>query len=420
MRLDANATFVFRAIDAQGRESSGTVSAPSAAEVALRLRREGKTVLEVARDALARASSTSDDDAPTFASVKFSTRVRRSDPIDFCRQVGVMVETGVGIVEALDAYATEGARPEFKSVVESVRLEVSSGVPLSQALAKRPRAFPPVVAALCRAGEATGQLGSMLARAAEHLARIEKIRRQVVAAATYPMFMLGTGLLIVSLLVAFVLPRFAKLYEDRGAELPALTKSLLSVGTLVTEHGIALLVGIAVLVTLGTLWSRTESARLCADRLRFGLPIVGRLVRAAFVARSMRTLSTLLSSGIHLLDAITIVRGLDASPRTNRFWTTVDASVREGRLLAESVRREGLLPATVASMIAAGERGGRLPDVLERVATFAEEDLEIAIKQAMSLLEPILVVVLGSVLGALALALLLPLFSLSKVVAGQH
>ena len=143
MRLDANATFVFRAIDAQGRESSGTVSAPSAAEVALRLRREGKTVLEVARDALARASSTSDDDAPAFASVKFSTRVRRSDPIDLCRQVGVMVETGVGIVEALDAYATEGARPEFKSVVESVRLEVSSGVPLSQALAKRPRAFPP-------------------------------------------------------------------------------------------------------------------------------------------------------------------------------------------------------------------------------------------------------------------------------------
>ncbi|MSR40295.1 MAG: type II secretion system F family protein [Phycisphaerales bacterium] len=419
MQLDANATFVFRAIDAQGRESSGTISAPSAAEVAFRLRREGKTVLEVARDALARGNASDATETTASRSMFTSSRVRRTDAIDLCRQVGVMVETGVGIVEALDAYATEGARPEFKEIVESVRLEVSSGVPLSQAFAKRPHAFPPVVAALTRAAEATGQLGEMLARAAEHLARIEKIRRQVKAAATYPMFMLGTGMLIVSLLVAFVLPRFAKLYEDRGAELPALTKALLWVGRTIGTHGLSILIVVAALVTAFVFWNRSESARHFFDRLRFGFPIIGRLVRAAFVARSMRTLSTLLSSGIHLLDAIAIVRGLDRSPRTERFWSSVDASVREGRLLAESVRREGLLPATVASMIAAGERGGRLPDVLERVATFAEEDLEIAIKQAMSLLEPILVVVLGSVLGGLAIALLLPLFSLSKVVAGN-
>ncbi len=419
MQLDANATFVFRAIDAQGRESSGTLSAPSAAEVAFRLRREGKTVLEIARDALARGVSASESDGSARTSLLQSNRVRRSDPIDLCRQVGVMVETGVGIVEALDAFASEGARPEFKDTVESIRLEVSSGVPLSQAFAKRPRAFPPAVAALTRAAEATGQLGEMLARAAEHLARIEKIRRQVRAAATYPAFMLGTGLLIVSLLVAFVLPRFAKLYEDRGAELPAITKSLLWVGRTIGAHGLSISVGAAIVISLVILWSRSESARHIFDRLRFGLPIVGRLVRAAFVARSMRTLSTLLSSGIHLLDAIAIVRSLDRSPRTERFWSSVDASVREGRLLAESVRREGLLPVTVASMIAAGERGGRLSDVLERVATFAEEDLEIAIKQAMSLLEPMLVVVLGSVLGGLAIALLLPLFSLSKVVAGN-
>ncbi len=419
MQLDANATFVFRAIDAQGRESSGTLSAPSAAEVAFRLRREGKTVLEVARDALARSSASTPNEAPSTAFIFASKRVRRSDPIDLCRQVGVMVESGVGIVEALDAYATEGARPEFKEIVESIRLEVSSGVPLSQAFAKRSDAFPPVVSALTRAAEATGQLGAMLARAAEHLARIEKIRRQVKAAATYPAFMLGTGLLIVGLLVAFVLPRFAKLYEDRGAELPMMTKSLLWIGRTIGDHGISILIGAAMLVVASAVWSRSNGARNLFDRLLFGLPVIGRLVRAAFVARSMRTLSTLLSSGIHLLDAIAIVRSLDRSPRTERFWSSVDASVREGRLLADSVRRERLLPMTVASMIAAGERGGRLSEVLERVASFAEEDLEIAIKQAMSLLEPMLVVVLGSVLGGLAIALLLPLFSLSKVVAGN-
>jgi type IV pilus assembly protein PilC len=146
--------------------------------------------------------------------------------------------------------------------------------------------------------------------------------------------------------------------------------------------------------------------------------VLGRISRLAFVAVASRTLATLLASGIHLLDAIAICRGLSRSPRAEAFWNTVDARLRDGGSLVDALRAETLLPATMVSMVAAGERTGRLPEVLARGADFAEEDLETALKQATSLLEPVMILVFGSILGAVAIALLLPLFSVSKVVAG--
>jgi type IV pilus assembly protein PilC len=154
-----------------------------------------------------------------------------------------------------------------------------------------------------------------------------------------------------------------------------------------------------------------------ADRLRFRAPVLGRIARLAFVAVACRTLATLLASGIHLLDAIAICRGLSRSPRAAAFWNTLDARLREGGSLVDALRTETLLPATVVSMVAAGERSGRLPDVLGRAADFAEEDLETALKQATALLEPVMILLFGSILGGVAIALLLPLFSVSKVVA---
>ena len=157
---------------------------------------------------------------------------------------------------------------------------------------------------------------------------------------------------------------------------------------------------------------------LMIDRLRFHAPVFGRVARLAFVAVACRTLATLLASGIHLLDAIAICRGLVRSPRAEAFWIAIDAKLRDGGSLVDALRAETLLPSTVVSMVAAGERTGRLPAVLGRAADFAEEDLEIALKQATSLLEPVMILVFGSILGAVAIALLLPLFSVSRVVAG--
>jgi type II secretory pathway component PulF len=277
--------------------------------------------------------------------------------------------------------------------------------------------MPPIVVALTRAAESTGQLGPMLLRAADHLQRHERTIKQIKAAASYPMFMLGAGTLVIIALLVFVLPRFAKIYADRGADLPGLTQVLLSVSEVIRNHSIPISVGALALAVTLVFSSRSRAMGRFLDQLRYGVPVVGKLSRLAFVAISCRTLATLLQSGIHLLDAIAICRDLSKSERTERFWDAIDARLRDGGSFVDALKQQSLLPPTVVAMVAAGERSGRLPEVLGRAADFAEEDLETALKAATSLLEPVLVVAFGSVLGIVAIALLLPLFNVSSVVA---
>jgi type II secretory pathway component PulF len=410
-RTDVRGTFSFRVLDAEGRESSGVLTASSAEEVARKLRAEGKVILAIGRDAsIATRGRT---DVATRAS-----GARRSDLAALCRHVGTMTEAGVPISEALATAAHEGVRAEFRPFVEALAAEVESGVPLSTAFAHRGRDVPTIVIALTRAAESTGQLGPLLLRAADHLRKSDRLARQLRAAASYPFFMLGAGAVIVIALLTVVLPRFARIYADRGAELPWPTRLLLVASDAVRNHALELGLGAVVGAIALYMFARSAAWAAFLDRVRFGLPVVGRLARVAFVAVSCRTLATLLASGIHLLDAIAICRGLSRSPRAERFWLAIDGRLRDGGSFVDALREESLLPPTVVSMIAAGERTGRLPEVLARAADFAEEDLETSLKQATSLLEPVLILLFGSILGAVAIALLLPLFSVAKVVAG--
>lgn len=412
-RIEARATFVFRALESGGREVSGTMAALNPQEVARRLRAEGKTVLSIGLDTNISAKAKSDRSQPARQGV----RVRRSDVSALCRHLGTMAEAGVPLAEALDSAVTEGVRPDFKPFTQSLSEDVSTGTPLSAAFARRARNMPPIVVALTRAAESTGQLGPMLLRAADHLQRHERTVKQIKAAASYPMFMLGAGTLVIIALLVFVLPRFAKIYADRGADLPGLTQVLLSVSDAIRNHSIPISVGALALAVALAFSSRSRAMGRFLDRLRYGLPVVGKLSRLAFVALSCRTLATLLQSGIHLLDAIAICRDLSKSERTERFWDAIDARLRDGGSFVDALKQQSLLPPTVVAMVAAGERSGRLPEVLGRAADFAEEDLETALKAATSLLEPVLVVAFGSVLGIVAIALLLPLFNVSSVVA---
>ncbi len=408
-RTEARATFAYRVLDADGREASGTLAAASAGDVAKKLRAEGKTILAIGRDEVlaprARAANSR------------GSRARRSDLAALCRHLGTMTDAGVPISEALATAASDGVRSEFRPFVEALASDVESGIALSVAFSRRGREVPTILVALTRAAESTGQLGLMLVRASEHLQRTDRLMRQLRAAATYPLFMLGCGAVVVTALLIFVLPRFAKIYSDRGAELPWPTQVLIAVSDAVRVYGIELFVGLALAAVAGTLFVRSASWSAFMDRVRFGLPIVGRLARLAFVAMSCRTLATLLASGIHLLDAISICRGLSRSPRAAKFWDALDAKLRDGGSFTEALREETMLPSTVVAMVAAGERSGRLPEVLARSADFAEEDLETALKQATSLLEPVLILLFGVILGAVAIALLLPLFSVAKVVS---
>ena len=412
-RIEARATFAYRVLEPGGREATGTMAAHNPQEVARRLRADGKVILSIGLD-----STISDKvRAAEPKQVRSGVRVRRTDIATLCRHLGTMAEAGVPLTEALDSAVTEGVRPDFRPFTQSVADDVHAGMPLSAAIAKRGRNVPSIVVALARAAESTGQMGPMLLRAAEHLRRHERTLRQIKAAASYPVFMLGAGTLVIIALLVFVLPRFAKIYADRGADLPLLTKLLLALSDGVRDNALAIGIVAALAGTTLVVFARTNAMVRLIDQLRYGLPVVGRLTKLAFIALSCRTLATLLQSGIHLLDAIAICRGLSASGRSQRFWDAIDARLRDGGSFVDALRNQSMLPPTVIAMVAAGERSGRLPEVLGRAADFAEEDLETALKQATSLLEPVLVLLFGSVLGVVAIALLLPLFNVSREVS---
>lgn len=415
---DARGTFHFRALDASGDEVRGTMTAANAQEVARRLRAEGRTVLTVGRGAGLAEPPSGPGAAGSATRWGARARPKRADIAALCRHLGTMTEAGVPLSEALDAAADEGVRAEVRPFVAALAETVRAGAPLSQALAAHGRVVPPIVVALVRAAESSGQPGVMLLRSADHLQRQERLVRQIRAAASYPLFMLATGSAIVLALLVFVLPRFAAIYAERGSTLPLPTRVLLAASDLVRANGAALAIAAAVAAVAIASVRRSAGARRLADRIRFGAPVLGRLSRLAFVAITARTLSTLLASGIHLLDAIAICRGLVPGARTDRFWSAVDARLRNGGSLVEALREEPFLPPTMVAMVSAGERSGRIPEVLGRAADFAEEDLETALKQATSMLEPVLILGFGVVLGGVAIALLLPLFGVSKVVAG--
>ena len=410
--LDAGvqSTFAWRARDAEGGVCSGTMTAASENEVAARLRDEGRYVVSIRESA-----SGTGDIAP---SDRRSTRMKRDEAIGFFRQLSVMLEAGVPISEAMEAIVRQAPDNATRVLLARLQEEVEAGEALSTALARRPRSFSPVVVSLIRAAEATGTLDVMTRRAGEHLTKERRVNQQVRTALTYPGFMAGAGGLIILALLIFVLPRFASIYANRSASLPGPTQALLTAADFLrTQWWWYLpLMGVVAIVITG--WSRTEAARRQIDSTLLSLPVVRSVVVGAMVSRWTRTLSVLCGAGVNLVDAVSIVRGATSSPSQKELWDDVENSIRDGRPLAASLEESTLVPPSVSSMISAGERSGRLPEVLVTIADCSEEDLETTVKRTTSLIEPALIVTLGLVVGMIALAMLLPVFGMGRAMAG--
>lgn len=403
-------TFSWRARDEAGAVRAGTMSATSQNDVAQRLRAEGMYVIAI-RESAAGASD-------IVVTESRERKLSRDNAIAFFRQLSVMLEAGVPISEALDAIVQQFAGDDSVRIYERIQNEVESGEPLSMALARHPKSFSLAIISLIRAAEATGSLDRMAKRAAEHLEKERRVVQQVRTALTYPSFMGGAGGLIIIALLLFVLPRFAAIYASREAILPAPTRMLLASAGFLRESWwwyVPLLLTVGV---IGMFVMRTAGAKQRLEYVLLRLPVVRSVMLAAMLSRWTRTLSILCASGINLIDAVSIVRSASRSPSQHELWDDVESSIRDGRSLSGVLSDSSLVPPSVAAMISAGERSGRLPEVLATVADCCEEGLEATVKRTTSLIEPALIVGLGLVVGLIALAMLLPVFGMSRVVSG--
>lgn len=402
------ATWSWKARDASGNLHSGATAAATAQEVASRLRSEGKIVLGVQPGATSQLAS-SQSSRPGGRSVP------RSEVLEFSRQIAVMLDAGVSLTEALEAFTRQSEKMRIAPEIEAIKNEVSEGEQLSAAFARRRRTFPPVASGLMRAAEAVGDMPGMFARLADWIGREQRIVRQVKAALAYPAVLLVVGSAITVFLVTMVLPRFEAIYAQRSADLPALTETVLTVGRFISTDWVLWVPGLAVMCLIFVIMRESDSMVGLRERTRFDLPVIRGVCRPAELGRAFRTLSILLAAGVPLLDAVSICRELSPWRRWSLFWDEVEKSVREGRGVSDALQESSLISPSAKAMVSAGERGGRLAETLAIIADAADEDLDHAVKRTSTLVEPLAIVVLGSVVGVVAIALLLPVFKMSSI-----
>jgi len=390
--------------------------AASAEEVSARLRADGQFAFEIKASAL-RAAPTLD--AQQIRRNEAAKRVRRDDVIAFCSQLSVMIETGVPLAEGLDAFRKRMDRREFRAVLDALCEDVDAGESLSTAMEKWPRVFPLMMVSLMKASEASGTLATMIGRVGEYLSKERKTLKQIKGALSYPLFMMIAGVGITVFLMSFVLPRFARIYNEREASLPAPTRVLMSISEFVTTQYMWYAPTLVGLLLFMVVWTRRESGRRVLDWIRLKAPLLGTMYGHLYLTRSMRTMSTLLAAGVNVLDVIDICRGITANSYYGRLWDSMEQGVREGRQISDAVFKSDIVPPNVASMIAAGERSGRLPEVMQKIAEFSQEELDDSVARVTTFIEPLMIIFMGIVIGGMAMALLLPIFNMSRIMSGS-
>jgi len=342
-------------------------------------------------------------------------RLRRDDVIYFTTQLAVMIETGVTLAEALDAIADQARDPEFKAVTADLSEQVKSGVEFSAALERYPRSFGQLFIALMRASEVSGTMSQMLQRACDYLAQERETVKRVKGAMIYPICMLSFCTLVVIGLLIFILPRFERIYAGKGAVLPGPTRLLLALSHGMADYWYLVLTGAVGAVVGAVAFLRSPRGREFMDTVRVRMPVVGKMYRKAYLARSLRTMATMVSSGVSLLDGLEITAGVAGNRHFSAIWDAVAAQAKVGTSLSDELANHALIPGTVVHMVAAGEKTGQLAKVMDRVADFCEDELKIAVKAVTSLIEPLMIILMGCIIGGIAMALLLPVFSLSKL-----
>ncbi len=345
--------------------------------------------------------------------------VKAADLSIMCRQFSTMIDAGVNLVRCLGVLAEQASNPRLKAVLNDIRAEVESGQTLTRAMEKYPNVFNRLFVGLVNAGEIGGALEESLQRLSQFLEKDVELRRKVKAAMTYPTIIMGFATIVVLGLMTFVLPKFMVLFEDLGIkELPLPTAILKSMSEfMVSKWYWAILMFVVFMVAL-KLFARTKVGRRMIDRLKLKAPVFGKLNHKVCLARFSRTLSTLLSSGVGILQALETVAGTVSNDIISDAILEARARIREGDRIGEPLAKSSLFPPMVVQMVSIGEESGALDSMLGKVADFYEDEVDAALASLTSAIEPVLIVALGGVVGFIVIALFLPLISIIQNLSG--
>ncbi len=400
------ATFIWQGTSFSGKRVSGELEAASKGDVLKNLRKQRVRISLVREKQKA---------AGLFQGNK---KVKVKDLGLFTRQFATMISAGLPLIQCLEVLSHQIEQPTLKQVIQKSIQRIEGGATLGEAFKEHPKIFNELFIAMVEAGETGGILDTILERLAVHLEKMEALMRKIKSAMTYPLVVFSVSMGATAFMLLFLIPRFAAMFTDFGGDLPLPTKIVMMASDGLKKYGWLLLLIIGTGIFAFKKYRATRKGLLATDKLSLKMPVLGSLLRKGAISRFSRTLSTLLSSGVPLLDGLNVTSRAAGNLAISVAINGVRDSVTSGSTLAEPMRTCGVFPPMVTQMVSVGEETGRLDEMLSKLADFYDDEVDNAVEMLTSIIEPIMIVVMGLIVGGMLIAMYLPMFKLIAVVSG--
>ena len=395
-----------------GSTQKGVMEAASVAQVETQLKRYGFTSITVKEQGKGLSYEIK---IPGMGGAK---KIDTKDLVVFTRQFATMIDSGLPLVQCLDILSGQQENKTFKEILVKVKESVESGSTFADALAKHPKAFDQLYVNLVAAGEVGGILDTILSRLAAYIEKAMKLKKQVKGAMVYPITIMSIAVIVVGVILVFVIPTFAKMFADFGGDLPMPTKIVIAISNFLIKYIVVIIAAfIGLKFAIGKYYESPKGKKVI-DKFALSAPIVGPLVRKVSVAKFTRTLGTMISSGVPIMDGLEIVAKTAGNKIVEEAIYKVRQSISEGKTIAEPLAESGVFPPMVVQMISVGEATGAMDTMLNKIADFYDDEVDDAVGAMTAMMEPLLMVVLGTTVGGLVIAMYLPIFKLAGAAGG--
>ncbi|NVL89734.1 MAG: type II secretion system F family protein [Desulfobacterales bacterium] len=394
--------------DRKGTAQKGEIEAPNEAAVRMQLRR-----MQI------RPAKIKKKPKDLFENVSFmQPKVQTSDVVIFARQFATMINAGLPLIQSLDILQSQQENKTFQKTLKDIKESVEGGSTLADALKKYPKIFDELFVNMVAAGEVGGILDTILNRLSAYMEKAMKLKKQVKGAMTYPIIVLCIAVLVVGVILVFVIPVFEKMFADFGGALPAPTQIVVGLSNF-TKGNIHYMIGsvIALIIVFKRFYA-TEKGRMIVDDIMLKLPVFGPLLRKVAVAKFTRTMGTMISSGVPILEALDIVAKTSGNKTVEAAIYKVRSGITEGRTMADPLGESGVFPSMVVQMVAVGESTGALDAMLSKIADYYDDEVDAAVEGLTSMIEPFMMVFLGVTIGGLVVSMYLPIFKMAGMVGG--
>ncbi len=392
-----------------GTVKSGVINAASVMDASEAARGFGGQVINV------EAIKSGENLYTKLKNIRIESAPGLKDILYFTKQLAVMIKAGISIRDAIDGILEQVKNQRFQKMLLDIRQSVESGIPFSQALGKHPKTFSTLYVNMVRASEMSGQFSHMLGRIGSYQEQQAETRSMIKGAMIYPAVLFTLSISAIIFLLSWVLPRFLNIFKGKEHMLPKPTKMLLALSDFLRNDWMFLIGGL-VAVVVGVIFAlRTDSGKLYFDKLKIKTPILGRMFRAIYISRGLQTMGELVNAGVPMLETLEITADVSGNILYRDLWLSVRDSVQQGDKIVQPLRKSDLYPGSVVQMISAGEESGQLASVLTDISEFYARELKDTIKAVTSLIEPIMIVFMGVVVGFIAMSIILPVFKMSSM-----